>query len=138
MPTCQQTMSVTRNGPFTRGSSSSPSATSSHQRGSAPRRRSPSASTASVMRSISSSVYGRISVSSYLPDASAFSRSPRIISRYWAARGGPSCWQKTSAVHSCTARPANSPALSWTPTRALRRAIRAPGYSGLPPLAVAP
>ena len=58
MPTCQHTMSVTRNGPFTSGPTSSPSATSSHQRGSGPRRRSGSAATASVIASISSSVYG--------------------------------------------------------------------------------
>ena len=37
MPTCQQTMSVTVSGPFTIGPTVSPSATSSHQRGSAPR-----------------------------------------------------------------------------------------------------
>ena len=37
MPTCQQIMSVTVSGPFTIGPTSSPSATSSHQRGSAPR-----------------------------------------------------------------------------------------------------
>ena len=37
MPTCQHTMSVTVSGPFTIGPTSSPSATSSHHRGSAPR-----------------------------------------------------------------------------------------------------
>ena len=40
MPTCQQTMSVTVSGPLTMGPTVSPSATSSHQRGSAPRGRS--------------------------------------------------------------------------------------------------
>ncbi len=40
MPTCQQIMSVTVSGPLTSGPTSSPSATSSHQRGSAPRGRS--------------------------------------------------------------------------------------------------
>src|SRR4030095_9157566 len=36
MPTCQHTMSVTVSGPLTIGPTVSPSATSSHQRGSAP------------------------------------------------------------------------------------------------------
>ena len=40
MPACQQIMSVTVSGPFTIGPTSSPSSTSSHQRGSAPRARS--------------------------------------------------------------------------------------------------
>ena len=39
MPACQQIMSVTVSGPFTIGPTSSPSLTSSHQRGSAPRAR---------------------------------------------------------------------------------------------------
>ncbi len=65
----------------------------------------------------------RSSVRSYLALASDASRSVRIISRYCADR----TWAgvaKTSPVHSCTARPANSPPLSCTPTSALRRVTR--------------
>ena len=64
MPTCQQTMSVTVSGPFTIGPTSSPSSTSSHQRGSAPRGTC-SLRTARRSASISSSVYGASSMSSY-------------------------------------------------------------------------
>ena len=51
-------MSVTRSGPLTSGGSSSPSLTSSHQRGAAPRRWALSLATASPMAATSSSVYG--------------------------------------------------------------------------------
>ena len=134
MPVCHTTMSVTRIGPFTSGPTSSPSATSSHQRGSAPRRRSRSAATASSIAAISSSVYGRISVASFFPRLVASSRSARIISRYCPDSTGPPAAANTSPNHSCTARPANSPCLSCTPTRALRRVTRVPGSQRVPPL----
>ena len=54
MPTCQQTMSVTVSGPLTIGPTASPSATSSHQRGSAPR--GPSAAYWASIAAICSSV----------------------------------------------------------------------------------
>ena len=56
MPTCQHTMSVTVSGPFTIGPTSSPTATSSQNRGSAPRRDSACATYCASIASISSSV----------------------------------------------------------------------------------
>ena len=48
-----------------------------------------------------------------------------------ARRGpGPPAAANTSASHSWTVRPAKSPTLSCTPTRALRRVTRMPGRSG--------
>jgi hypothetical protein len=128
MPTCQQIMSVTVSGPFTSGPTSSPSSTSSHQRGSLPRGRSrPYCSSISAR---SASVYGSIATSSYFLRSRAFSRSVRIISRYWAASNAFSSSRKTWAVHSWIARPAKSLSLSSTPTRALRRNTRRSGRSG--------
>ena len=128
MPTCQHTMSVTVSGPFTIGPTVSPSATSSHQRGSAPagpRRRTGPRSRRSARRCRASS-----STSSYFLRSRAFVRSVRIISRYWADSSGPSSSRNTWPVHSWTARSANSLGLSSTPTRALRRVTCRPGRSG--------
>ncbi len=129
MPTCQHTMSVTRSGPLTSGPTSSPSSTSSQKRGSAPRLRAGSDAYASSISLSCSSVYGVIVVSSYLPRPSAFSRSVRIIRRY-CAESTSSGAANTSAVHSCTARSANSLRLSCTPTSALRRVTGVPGRRG--------
>ena len=88
MPTCQQIMSVTVSGPFTSGPTSSPSSTSSHQRGSAPRGR--SAAYCASMAASSSSVVAtpaRRRRTSGAPGPSV--RSVRTMSRYWAASSGP-------------------------------------------------
>ena len=74
-------------------------------------------------------MYGSIDVSSYLARFSAFPRSVRIIRRYWAESTSPGA-ANASAVHSCTARSANSLRLSCTPTSALRRVTGVPGRSG--------
>ena len=67
----------------------------------------------------------------YFPRFSASSRSVRIISRYCALNASAgSRAQNTSAVHSCTARLANSLCLSCTPTSAFRRPMRMPGRNG--------
>ena len=71
-----------------------------------------------------------MTVSSYFFFSRALVRSVRIMRRYWPDRIGPSTSRKTWAVHSCTARPANSLGLSSTPTSALRRLTARPGRSG--------
>ena len=77
MPTCQQIMSVTVSGPFTSGPISSPSSTSSHQRGSAPR--GASRAYCSSIAASSSSVYGACSSASSFLRSRAFVRSVRTM-----------------------------------------------------------
>ena len=69
-------------------------------------------------------------MASYFFCSRALVRSVRIMSRYWAERIGPSTSRNTWAVHSCTARSANSLGLSSTPTSALRRLTAESGRSG--------
>ena len=135
IPTCQHTMSVTRSGPFTIGPISSPSDTSSHQRGSAPRRSSIWRSYCTSIASISSSVYGENSMASYLPRSRAFSRSVRIIRRYWPERIVPSSVRNTLALHSWMARFANSLSLSSTATERVAAQHPVVGAQRRPPLA---
>ena len=103
---------------------------SSHQRGSAPRRRAGSAAYASSMRAISSSEYGSMTVSSYLPPRLGLVALGADHQPVFASRDRGSRATNTSPLHSCTARAANSDCLSCTPTSALRRITRMPGRSG--------
>ena len=136
MPTCQQTMSVTRERALHhRADRRRPRSTSSHHRGSAPRR-----PLGRVLRRRSRRsrrrCRARARSSSYFLRSRAFvalgaDHEPVLAGqqRCRRRRGTP------APVHSCTARSANSLGLSSTPTSALRRRTRVPGPQRRPPLA---
>ena len=110
MPTCQQTMSVTRSGPFTSGPTSSPSSTSSQQRGSPPRRRPRSAAdTASISAICVVGVrldHGRVVLARASRPSCGRCGSSAGTARTSTSSG--SRVAKTSAVHSWIARSAKS------------------------------
>ena len=133
IPACQQTMSVTVSGPFTIGPTSSPSCASSNQRGSEPRGR--SRAYWASMSAIWSSVYGSIVIASFFLRARAFSRSVRTISRYCPESRAPVSSRNTWAVHSWTARPANSLGLSSAATERVAAERAAQREQRRPPLA---
>ncbi len=69
-------------------------------------------------------------MASYFFFSRALVRSVRIISRYCPESMVPSSSRNTLALHSWTARSANSLGLSSTATSALRRQMRWSGRSG--------
>ncbi len=114
MPTCQQIMSVTVKDPLTMGPIPSPSATSSHHRGVG----APGAS-AGVLRVDLGDLPRRCRARSRWRRTSCVSRAlcARCGSSAGTGRTSMVPWssRKTCAVHSCTARSANSLGLSSTP-----------------------
>ena len=112
-------------------------ATSSHHRGSAPRRRSRSAGVRRVdLGELAPSVYGSIVDRVVLARVRLALRAGRSGSSAGTAPRAPGRVRvaKTSAVHSWTARSAKSLRLSCTPTSALRRDDPPAGPQRRPPL----